>query len=84
MGGAGVRVENPDEIAGALRQALAADKPTVIEAISCAWTVGAARVRGVRNEGSSINTVGLSRVGSSDWLGSHFLNCTAFTLSFLP
>ncbi|MCI0393680.1 MAG: thiamine pyrophosphate-dependent enzyme, partial [Chloroflexi bacterium] len=34
MGCLGIRVEHPDEIKGAIRQALAADRPTVVEVIT--------------------------------------------------
>ena len=34
MGCSGIRVEQPDEIAGAIRQALAADTPTVVEVMT--------------------------------------------------
>jgi acetolactate synthase-1/2/3 large subunit len=34
MGCAGIRVERPDEIAGAIRQALAIDRPTVVEVLT--------------------------------------------------
>jgi acetolactate synthase-1/2/3 large subunit len=34
MGCLGIRVEHPDEIAGALRQALTAERPVVVEVIT--------------------------------------------------
>ena len=34
MGCAGLRVEHPDEISGAIRQALAAERPTVVEVMT--------------------------------------------------
>ena len=34
MGCLGIRVEHPDEIGGALRQALAAEQPTVVEVMT--------------------------------------------------
>ncbi len=34
MGCRGIRVEHPDEIGGAIRQALAAEQPTVVEVMT--------------------------------------------------